>query len=237
MTTFKAKVSEHTLLCGSFQYIHLELLSPNKIEFQAGQYIILTIDKEKGIRRNYSIASVPSMDHAIDVLVDVKPQGEGSRYVARLTPGDDVEFIGPFGSFVVPPDDPHAELLFVATGSGISTFRSMIISELVDKKSQKTIRLWWGMRRQEDCFWTQDFDELGEVHPNFEWDLILSEPPEDWPLHSGHVTGHVLEYAKSHDNRAMCFYLCGNQQMIADVSTELANIGVSSDRIRFEKFF
>lgn len=250
---FKAKVAEHQLLSGSFQYLHLELLTPHRIEFLAGQYVILTVDPAKGIRRDYSIASPPSMDHAIDLLVDIKPGGEGSRYLGNLKPGDDVEFQGPFGNFTV--SEPSTELIFVATGSGISPLRSMIIDEVVTKRTTEKVRLWWGMRFAQDCFWIEDFDELEEENPTFEWDLILSKPPDDWPLHAGHVTPHVLHYVQdkakgqglrdkgnseipsAFDPRPLSFYLCGSRLMIEGVSTELAKLGITAEQIHSEKFY
>lgn len=248
--TYKSIVSEHELLGGSFQYMHLELFTPHRIEFLAGQYVIVTIEEAHGIRRNYSIASSPSMDHAIELLVDVKPQGEGSLYLASLSPGDEVEFAGPFGNFVVKADEQvtHGEkaatdLLFVATGSGISTIRSMILDQLMNKKNQNPIRLWWGMRYPEDCFWIEDFDQLEKEYPNFKWDLVLSKPPEAWPLHSGHVTPHLVRYVEQSGSpggpgpRPFSFYLCGSQNMIVDVSTELEQAGINKAQIHYEKFF
>ncbi len=210
MTLYTALVSEHQLIAGSFQYLHLELISPNRIKFQAGQYIILTIDPKTGLRRNYSIASRSDMAHAVELLVDVKPQGPGSTYLRNLKIGDRVEFVGPFGNFVVadeclkrpglaaarPGLNTDNELLFVATGSGISPVRAMILDLLLVKKITLPVRLWWGMRQQEDCFWIEDFDNLEKEYPNFKWDIVLSRPPQNWPLHSGHVTKHVLDYVK-----------------------------------------
>ncbi|MBI5357077.1 hypothetical protein HZB78_05735 [Candidatus Collierbacteria bacterium] len=201
MQKYKAKVSSHELLAGSFQYLHFELISPDRIDFQAGQYIIFNIDASRGLHRDYSIASQPSMNHAIELLVDIKPGGPGSEFLKKLQAGNEVEFIGPFGNFVVKEEcsmlnaqrSTH-QLLFVATGSGISPIRSMILDLLLVKKYQGQIKLWWGMRNQEDCFWSEDFDELEKNYPNFKWDLVLSNPPDNWPLHSGHVTQHVLDY-------------------------------------------
>lgn len=240
MTTYKAKVAEHQLLAGTFQYLHLELLNPHRLEFQAGQYVIFTIDPAKGTHRDYSISSPPSIDHAIELLVDVKPGGEGSRYLGNLRLGDEVEFAGPFGSFVV--NESTRELLFVATGSGISSLRSMIIDEVVTKRVAEKVRLWWGMRFAQDCFWIEDFDELEEENANFEWDLILSKPPDDWPLHSGHVTPHVLQYLRDQlqhgrNKNEFSFYLCGNRFMIEEVSTELVKLGITAEQIHSEKFF
>jgi NAD(P)H-flavin reductase len=238
MQKFKAKVSRHELLAGSFQYFHFELMEPHRIDFQAGQYIILTVDEEKGIRRNYSIASGPEMNHAIELLIDIWPKGSGSMYLASLAPGDEIEFVGPVGSFMVKEED--RELLFVATGSGIAPLRAMVFDQLITKKNTNPIRLWWGMRYQKDCFWVEDFDVLEKEHSNFQWDLSLSRPPEGWPLHSGHVTGHVLEYVKqvsSKKRQSLVVYLCGNRQMIEEVSTNLKEVGILDNQIHFEKFF
>ncbi|MBI2310180.1 hypothetical protein HYU89_04770 [Candidatus Collierbacteria bacterium] len=261
MQSFTARVSEHQLIAGSFQYLHLELVNPDKIEFQAGQYLILTVEAAKGIRRNYSIASRPEMSHAVELLVDVKPQGSGSQYLKNLKPGEQVKFVAPFGNFVVQDACVNHQLLFVATGSGISPIRSMILDLLITKKHQGPIRLWWGMRRQEDCFWVEDFDNLEKEYQNFKWDLILSRPPKNWPLHFGHVTQHLIEYTKqstinpakprtvwyrakrdprqSRDNQqsTMCFYLCGNKFMIEELSTKLAEVGINKEHIHTEKFF
>jgi len=249
MQSFTARVSEHQLIAGSFQYLHLELLKPDRIEFQAGQYLILTIDSAKGIRRDYSIGSQPEINHAIELLVDVKPQGPGSTYLKNLKIGDQVEFVAPFGNFVVDENclkrsdlaaarsdlNKSHQLLFAATGSGISPIRSMILDLFLTKKYQGSIRLWWGMRRQEDCFWIEDFDNLEKEYPNFKWDLVLSNPPSDWPLHSGHVTKHVLEYAQTQNSA--CYYLCGNKFMIEEISTKLAEFGINREHIHTEKFF
>lgn len=244
MQKYKAKVSSHELLAGSFEYLHLELLNPDRIEFKAGQYIILTIDTTSGVRRNYSIASQPTMDHAVELLVDVKPGGPGSEFLKNLQAGKEVEFIGSFGNFVVADEclKRSNQLLFVATGSGISPVRAMILDLLIVRKYQGPIKLWWGMRNQEDCFWTEDFDELEKDYPNFKWDLVLSSPPAEWPLHSGHVTTHVLDYVKRPESRdqsqeTTCFYLCGNRFMIEEVSGKLKELGLSQNHIHTEKFF
>ena len=255
MEKYKAKVSSHELLAGSFQYLHLELVNPGRIEFISGQYIIFNIDPSRGICRNYSIASQPSMDHAIELLVDIKPGGPGSEFLKNLQSGKEIEFIGPFGNFVVKDEcstnqrinaSTH-QLLFVATGSGISPIRAMILDLLLVKKYQGPVKLWWGMRNQEDCFWAEDFDDLEKEYPNFKWDLVLSNPPDDWPLHSGHVTQYVLDCVqKKEEGRRkkeegqtndMCFYLCGNKAMIDEVSTKLKETGINGEHIHTEKFF
>ena len=239
ITTFRAKVREHELLAGRFQYVDFELMSPARIQFQGGQYLIMKVPGMEE-RRNYSIASEPAQDHSVEILVDISPGGDGSLYLASLSPGDEAEFMAPAGVFVVA--DPESELgraeeklLFVATGSGISSIRSQILDLLQTKKDKREMYLHWGMRYVEDLFWEEEFRGLAEFFPNFHFDLVLSRPPRQWSLCSGYVTHCVAEHHK--DFSKIGVYLCGNGQMLVDMTTLLTERGIQKEHIHTEKFF
>jgi NAD(P)H-flavin reductase len=225
---FKAKVADRLLLNEKFQYLHLELLEPYRIEFQAGQYISLEIDGE---RRSYSIASAPAANHEVELCVDVTPGGKGSTYLKNLRPGDELKFLGPLGQFVTKNEE---KLLLVATGSGIAPLRSMILDLLETKQDKRLIRLFWGLRFVADMFWLEDFRQRHKHFPNFCFNLVLSKPPEGWPLTSGHVTKEIAELAL---DQSWGVYLCGNQAMIEEVSGVVGKRGVPQSQIHFEKFF
>lgn len=236
---YKAKVREHELLAGKFQYVDFELLTPPRIEFQAGQYLMLKVPGMDQ-RKSYSIASAPAQNHSVEILVDVSPRGEGSLFLASLKPGDEVEFMAPAGQFMVTDSKSEEgkleqKLLFVATGSGISSTRSMIFDLLQTKKDKREIHLHWGVRYSKDLFWEEDFREMAEFFPNFHFDVVLSRPPKSWPFCSGYVTHCVAEHHKDFSNIGA--YLCGNGKMIIDMKEILEKQGVSSERIHTEKFF
>lgn len=234
---FKAAVSEHTLLAGKYQYINFELISPLTIDFFAGQYVLMTIPGTDA-KKSYSIASPPSNNNGIDILVDISPQGDGSLYLASLKPGDEVEFMAPAGQFYVRDTRdqyPSEKLLFIATGSGISSIRSIIQDQLETKADTRPIYLHWGLRYVDEIFWEEDFRQLGLDHKNFTFDITLSHPPESWPLCHGHVTKCLNEHYSDYSNTS--FYLCGNQSMIQEISSFLKDKGVAQDKIVFEKFF
>lgn len=226
---FRGKVAEHILFNDKFQYLHIELLEPNKIEFTAGQYASFAIGN--GERRSYSIASEPAMDHAVQLCVDVTPQGKGATFLRNLRPGDEVEFLAPLGRFVV---ETEPKLLFVATGSGITPIRSMLLDLLQYKKDPREIRLLWGVRLVNELFWLEHFRKLHEIYDNFTFMPILSKPPEHWPLIAGHVTKEVEALTLDPSWGA---YLCGNRMMIEEVSRLLVKKGVPQNQIHFEKFF
>lgn len=231
---FRAKVSEHELLAGKYQYIYFELLEPHRISFRAGQYLLMDIPGGAE-KKSYSIASLPDKDHGVEVLVDVSPGGDGSMYLASLAPGDTVEFMAPVGQFGMATNPVEEELVFVATGSGISPIRSMILDLLETRGDKRPIKLQWGMRYVDDLFWEEDFRELAEMYDNFSFDIVISKPPESWPLCRGRVTDCLRAHRFSWHKTG--FYLCGNKQMIEEVTSFVTAQGVSSTQIHREKFY
>jgi len=231
---FKGKVSEHVLINEKFQYLHIELLEPHRIEFKAGQYISLDVGGE---RRSYSIASAPQMNHAVEICVDVTPEGKGSTYLKNLRPGNEVSFMGPLGQFVVSEGSEAEEkkLLMVATGSGIAPIRSIILDLLEEKEDKRLIELHWGLRHVEDMFWEEDFRRLHKYYDNFHFHLTLSRPPKHWPLCDGYVTDCIKNEVELGSEWGV--YLCGNKYMIEDGSKLVQEMGVSKEQVHFEKFF
>lgn len=239
LTKYIAKVREHELLAGKFQYVDFELIEPYRINFQAGQYLMMHIP-DVDQRKSYSIASTPAQDHSVEILVDISPGGEGSLFLASLAPGDEVEFMGPAGQFVlIDPETKlgHEEekLLFVATGSGISAVRSMILYLLQTRNDRRQIYLHWGLRYVEDLFWEEDFRELTEFFSNFHFDLVLSKPTAQWPFCSGYVTDCVANHYP--DLTGFGVYLCGNGKMIVDMQRLAQEKGLSKEHIHNEKFY
>lgn len=239
LVKYLAKVRSHEVLSKKFQYVDFELIKPSRIEFQAGQYLLMHVPGLEQ-QKSYSIASTPAQNHSVEILVDISPQGEGSLFLASLSPGDEVEFRAPLGKFILADRESELgqaekKLLFVATGSGISAVRSQILHLLHTQKDKREIYLHWGVRFAEDIFWEEEFRELSEFFPNFHFDLVLSKPPTNWPFCSGYVTHCVVTHHS--DFSGIGAYLCGNGKMITDMNAVLLEKGVGKEHIHTEKFF
>jgi NAD(P)H-flavin reductase len=234
MQNYKARVSDHTVLKGHFQYLKFELTEPNTLDFKSGQFVMLNIPGAIA-KRAYSIASNPVLNHEFDLLVDVGPQGDGSLYLQSLNPGEEVTFMAPGGQFVIAQDPTEQAISLIATGSGISACRSMALNLLQTKNDSRPIILHWGMRNPEDIFWEDDFRLLEQQFPNFHFDLVLSKAPPGWPLCAGHINDCIDKHYRSYSN--IGYYMCGNKHMIEDISTLLAGKGVLPANIHHERFF
>lgn len=240
VTFFKTIVRDKTSYNSRYHLFDLELVSPSLIDFQAGQFVMITVPGDAQ-KKSYSITSPPEANHKVELLVDIKPGGAGSKFFENLSLGDQVELMGPAGLFVVANFDPKVEhseenLVFVATGSGIAPIRSMILDLLITKKDQRQIILFWGMRHEVDTFWLEDFYKLSRDYANFDFELILSQPNDDWTLSKGYVTDLVAHRVGNFSQTG--FYLCGGRQMIKDVTTLLTDKKhVNPNQIHLERFY
>lgn len=232
-----------------YVYIKFELVSPDRISFEAGQYVSIKIN-EAGERRSYSIASTPSDDHGFHLLVEIVEGGKGSNFLNNLVVGQEVEVLAPMGQFVVNADtsarqhintctreNVETKLLFVATGSGIVPLWSMINDQLITKSEKRQMRLHWGMRSEDDLFFVDKLERLANEHSNFVYDVVLSKPSLEWGLCSGHVQDCLeRDFGPKAGLVEWEAYVCGRPEMIEAVSSKMIALGMLTQNIHHEKY-
>lgn len=236
--TINAEVISNKKISADVFETVFKMISPATLEFAAGQHLIFEINSRAV--RQFSIASAPQIKDNFDLCVDVAPQGPGSKFIENLKAGDKVTCRGPWGRFLLSPDS-MSEIIFVATGVGITPLKSMLEDiynrekTLGDGKKIKKIELYFGVRHQEDIFYFDVFEKLAKAWPKFKFFPTLSRPNTAWEGLTGRVTDHLK--AKKFDGGAAEAYLCGSGDMITDVKNVLLGHGVAENRIHFEKFF
>jgi NAD(P)H-flavin reductase len=231
---YKARLEELTFFNERYAQYEFELIAPNQLVFDPGQYVSVKVSPI-GERRSYSIINTPDVSHGFHLLLDLKPMGVGTQYMKSLQFGSEIELLAPMGRFVIPENNTQEHLVFIATGSGISPFRSMIEDQLRNKQSQKKMTLFWGMRYANELFWLDELQDLVDSFPNFNFHPVISQAPEEWTLCRGRVTDCLNVHALP-DNAL--YFLCGNQQMITDVTALLTTQkGVDPSLVLTEKFF
>lgn len=233
---YTVALSEKTAFNDKYVLYDFELIEPNKLVFQAGQYLSFQVN-DQGARRSYSFCSDPAVSHKFEVLIDVSPQGLGCRFFSALEPGDRVQALGPMGRFVIDQDQSRQQepsLSFIATGSGITPIKAMILDQLHNHQDKREMTLYWGLRHAHELFWQDEFLELSKSFSNFHFHPVISKAVDGWSLCRGRVTDCLSIHEL--DNRAG-FYICGNGQMIQDVEALLLQKQVPPANIHYEKFF
>jgi acetyltransferase len=224
-----AKVLSHETLASKFNHYKFEADAP--LNFLPGQYISVKV-AETAIRA-YSVAT-RSDDKHFDLLVDTRPGGPGSQYFENLKAGDVMQYLGPFGKFVLNENDGSENLLFLATGSGASAVRCMIDVSLNELNISKPMKLYFGLTNDSEIFWQDHFEELKRKHPNFSYEIVICKPSEKWTGSTGFVTQSLL---RDYPDASKCSaYLCGHKNMITDVTELLGKNGCPSERIYSERF-
>lgn len=226
----KAKVIKNEVIASTYHDIWLEVGS--EFEFEPGQFISVRVSEAR--INSYSIAGRVD-ESKIGLLVDVKPGGPGSQFFAGLREGNEVEFLGPLGKFVLQPNDGSEHLIFLGTGSGIAPLKCMIEAALREEKMTKPITLYFGLRYREDVFWDGYFRELEGGYENFGFKLCLSKPDESWQGLRGHITDFLR--TDFPDASKCSAYLCGAEAMIREAEGILKELGMSPERIYHEKFY
>lgn len=249
---FTAQLTEKLEYNERYMQFRFEIVGqPNHFEFKAGQYVSIQVS-DRGERRSYSVSSSPDVTHAFEILVDVAPQGIGSKFIQALNFGDIINFLGPLGRFFLTPEtsEHNKPVVFIATGSGVAPFKSMLHELLQIRQARvaqvenpaheattfvpREISLHWGMRYAQDLFWLEEMQDFMQNFSNFHFNPILSRPTEDWSLSRGRVTS-VVEASKL--DLTADYYLCGSQEMTIAVKDILVRKNINPEQIHHESFY
>jgi ferredoxin--NADP+ reductase len=195
------------------------VLEKGSISFKAGQYIVLSFPNEKEARE-YSVYSGENEPN-LEILLKTLPEGSFSMRLGDLNVGDPILIDGPFGYFIMKPDEVlNNSHVFVASGTGISPFRSYIQTH-----PQMDYMLLHGIRNADDQI------EPKNYHPD---KIKYCISREKTAYFNGRVTDYLI---KGNINKEAIYHLCGNSAMINDVTDLLESNGIKPVNIRTEVFF
>lgn len=204
--------------------------------FQAGQYISLAVEIGGVVTsRDYSISSSPCQIAYYDVTVRRVGDGFVSEYLLEETKvGDEFTSSSPAGNFYYNPLIHGRDLVFIAGGSGITPFMSMI-REVTARGLDRRIHLFYGSQSPDDVIFGQEIEDLSRRHPNFTWTSVISDPPQGYQGRTGFITAGLMKEVLG-DLSGKMFYLCGPEAMYTFCQKELAGLGVPGRRIRIEMY-
>ncbi|MFZ5863051.1 MAG: FAD-binding oxidoreductase [Nitrospirota bacterium] len=233
---FEAVVLESRHLADQVREVSFRLVQPEVMSFLPGQYLSFTVADFDHIRRSYSLASSPADRHHVTVCVRAVSGGRGSNYIHRLEPGDQVRFDGPYGDFVLRQTSAR-DILLIANGTGVAPMMS-ILRHLVDARSSRNVRLYFGLRHVHDIFYREELDQFVKRLPNFGYRYCLSQPfPARWDGFVGRVTDLLRQELTRDEALRSEAYLCGGRGLVEDAKAVLLAAGLPPDSIFHEQFY
>ena len=126
--------------------------------------------------------------------------------------------------------------MFIATGTGIAPFRSMLYWLLADPERHQERGFWllFGARCEQDIYYHDEFERLADEHSNFHFMPTLSRGAPEWTGLRGYVQEHVKEIVGTRAD--MHAYICGLDKMVKANRELLRSLGWERTSIRYEKY-
>lgn len=214
------------------------------LDFVPGQFIQVHFSYADGTpaKRSYSLATIH--DHAlgpgeaVEIAVSYVPGGAATALFEGLPDGGHVQASGPFGRFCLMPGDRNARYLLIATGTGVTPYRSMLpqLQALMAQRGVEVVLL-QGARTPAELLYGDEFRAFADAHPGFRYVPCLSRelPADPHPdVRHGYVQQHLGEFAP--DAARDIAYLCGNPDMVDACFEALKEHGLPVPLIRREKY-
>lgn len=196
--------------------------------FTPGQFLSVTaLVGGEEITRAYSIASPPD-GRRFGLCANLVGGGHFSPWLFSRTPGDEIDFKGPYGVFT--PRAAVSDSILVATGTGIAPFRSFLLGGGL--RGNCTLIL--GTRHENGLLYDAEWRALVQSRPGFEYWPTLTRPPAEWQGRTGRVQQHVMHALG--DRRDVNVYICGLREMVDELRAQLKAAGVDRKRVIYEKY-
>ncbi len=226
----KARLIEAREIAPNTRHFEFEALDW-KAAFVPGQFLSVTATiGDDDITRAYSIVSPPD-GNRFALCANLVQDGYLSPFLFSLSPGSEIDFKGPYGAFIL--RRPASDSIFVATGTGIAPFRSILHTHL-SAHLDRRFTLIFGVRHERGLLYHDELSALAERHPNFDYQPTLTRPPDHWTGRVGRVQQPTIEALGG--RRDIDVYICGLREMVDDVRFKLKELGLDRKRIIYEKY-
>tara|TARA_B100001964_G_scaffold219552_1_gene261741 strand:- start:257 stop:916 length:660 start_codon:yes stop_codon:yes gene_type:complete len=196
------------------------------ITFKPGQFFSLGIP-DIPINREYSVSSSLN-DAYLDFLIREIEDGTLSSRLRKLKTNDEIKILGPYGEFYMEEMDFSKKYIFIASGTGIAPFISII-------KSNKNLdyELFHGVRNIEDIY------DDGKIK---NYTVFISRNKNNinkrlsYKYFNGRITDN-LDFLKHYIDQEYLYFICGNSSMVGDMYDFLEKNKIKTNKIFSELFF
>ncbi|MBI3321061.1 MAG: FAD-dependent oxidoreductase [Candidatus Omnitrophica bacterium] len=246
--TLQTVVDHIDVLSYNVRAFRLRLVLPTRLAFEAGQFVIVHVPKDlpgappevraraaqtsgPAVKRAYSIASPPHEEGVIEVCLQHVEKGIASTFFWGLKPGMPVTISGPHGRFLLKQPLDY-QPVFMATGTGVAPFRSMI-QQLHHQQFTGEMWLLFGCRYEHALLYETEFRTLASMRPGFHYLPTVSRPKE-WLGETGHIQQTFRKHFPVLGNREI--YICGWLEIVKEIVKDLESFGVPRERIHYEEW-
>ncbi len=226
MPSFSAELVARTPL--SPRVVGMTFVAEIPLPRAAGQYV--TLSGDDGGTHAFSVASPFSASAPGEFEIAVA-RGTTAASLLELGIGSWVSATGPSGSLVWKADAPS---LLVATGTGISPLRALVLEQLA-RGDGPPLTLLFGCRDASEELWGAEMSRLAEQHPRFRFIATHSQPLPGRTERVGRVQAYLPEVVREL-GLPLRAYLCGHTPMVNDCTALLLDLGVLPEHVHGESY-
>ena len=230
--TYNAKISKITQETPHVRTYTLEL--NGEITFLPGQFVLVEWPaKLPGIKRSYSISSSPSRKKEIDLTF--KKEGQfTTKMFEEATVGEELVVKGPIGHFFL-DEMIKKDIVFLAGGTGVAPFASMIRYAL-EKKMPNRMILFYSCKTPEEFIFYRELNKLQAQHPQFSAVFTATRCTD--PSWNGFCERIGTDMIKRNvpNYKERIYFLCGPKDMVESLQKGLESEGIEKQSTKIEKW-
>lgn len=205
------------------------------LRFESGQFLMIGLEVDgRPLMRAYSVASA-SWEPELEFFSIKVPDGALTSRLQHIKPGDEVTVSSkPAGTLVEGHLTPGKNLFLLSSGTGLAPFLSIIKDPLIYDNYDKIV-LVHSVRQVSDLAYREEIENLknneyfgDEVAQKLEYfPTVTRERLNGYgDFHNARITdiiqlGGLGDLTPEHDR----FMICGNNDMIKDISLMLDDLG------------
>ncbi len=197
-----------------------------KLNFDPGMFVMIKYkDNEQEISRAFSIASEPNSE-TLDFYIHLI-NGRFTTKMANAKINDIFYISGPHGQFKFIPKNKK-QLLFIAGGTGIAPFISMI-RYIKTLNLDINIVMFYSVRVSNGIIAKNELEELSK-QINLKQIICITREDPSWNGEKGHITKETIEkHIKDADQRTV--YICGPLQFTKAMEEVAIECNVKKENI------
>jgi ferredoxin-NADP reductase len=211
------------------------------IVFQPGQHMVLRLTAADGYRaqRSYSIASAPEngSTNQIELAIEKYDDGEVSPFMHDIAEvSDRIELGGPIGEhFIWRPADNNP-MLFMAGGSGIAPFISML-RQRIHIGSTVPVALLFSTRKRDDLLFLDELSKAAASDESFHFVPTLTRETDPHPYRAGRLDKAMIAAVVATMARPpRQVMICGSNAFVETAADGAIAAGLDSSLIKTERY-
>ena len=216
------------ILSPNKEVVYLTFQPENKVEFKAGQFMMLD---NWEIKRAYSIASSPLDNNLSFYIKKASENGMSKYFVEDINVWDEISSIWPFGHMIL-EENETTNYLLVSVWSGLGPILSIYRTFLKSWKYNKLVNIFG--ERYEDTIVKDILEELSINNEKTKNIIHLSREEKEW-FETWYVQESFADAVKFLWEDTVV-YMCWKPSMVDESVEKLIDLWIKKENIKFEKF-